>query len=845
MVKTSPRDSSPVRSRPLFENNWREVRYACRSLARSPGFTVPAILMLALGIGVAASVFSVAEPLLSRPLPVRDPGSLVIFRSANLARAESVDRVPDELFHRLTAGSTTLSGVFGFLPLPGVRESLLETDTVRDRVQVDMVTGTYFSVLGVDAAVGRGLAKADDEASAPDVMVISHRLWQKDFNGDPDVVGRTIRFAQPNGGIGRSGVIVGVAPPGFHGVDVDSDSDVWVPFRVVNRDRVRLGGEDGVRVMGRVQEGVSLAAVQTEVDILSSELTDRELGALRGGRFSVLAESGGRGYSQLRYQFVEPVWALSAAVGVVLLIVWTNLAALMLGRGAFRSREIAIRLALGSDRRSLLGLFLREGLILALAGGGLGFIVAVWGTAFLTSWLPPETILVSRMQPGWRTLPLIGGVSMLGMIFFAFLPGVKWANMSVVLPVGGSAAGGRAVLPGHRVAIVVQIALSLSLLIGAGLFLRTLGNLRDVDAGFDDEQTVLQFEIEAPSSRRLMEFGDTGLARLGSLPGVRSTTHYYAMPGQLQEGESALLSSSPGGSAISARPASVGPRFFETLGIALVSGRTLSGELTGGAAVLDEDVYYIDRGDMVLSENLAARLFEGDDPIGHRVFRDFMFRNPENPEFPVFETWTVVGVVRDIRYLDLRDPSDLTSYTFAPVPQHFVIQTESDAAAFAPVIRRVVEEFDPEFRIANARTLAQVRRDSLAPERFVAEIATLFALASLALAAIGIYGVFSYSARLRRVELAVRMALGARPRTVIAMFMLDNLRVVGPGIVLGLLAAFATTRFLTSMLFGVVPMDPSSVISATLILTMTAAFAAYLPARRSSRLDPMVVLRDE
>jgi predicted permease len=580
-------------------------------------------------------------------------------------------------------------------------------------------------------------------------------------------------------------------------------------------------------------------------------LTDLDLGLLRGeaGRFSVLIHPGGRGYSRLRYEFLEPVVALSAAVGVVLLIVWTNLAALMLGRSAFRWREMAIRLALGSDRSGLLGLFLREGLILALAGGGLGFIFSFWGTGFLTSWLPPETALVARIQPDWRTLLFTGGISMLGVVLFAFLPGVKGANMAIRLSVAGSSGrrGRRGAFAiGHRIAVVVQIALSLFLLIGAGLFLRTLENLSNVDAGFDGHE-VLQFEIEGPP-RRLRDFAETALARLGSFPGVRSTTYYYGTQGLLQDDiilPPLDLSLNPGGPTVPAREVWVGPRYFETLGIPVVSGRTLREEMGNRADVLSDGVHYINRGELVLSASLAARLFEGENPIGRRVFAEFDFRNPERPEVPVFERMDVVGVVGDVRHLNLRNEPGLIAYSFITSPQRFLVRAEGDASALVPTVRRVVDEFDPALRITNALTLAQIRDASIAPERFVAQVAALFALASLILAAIGTYGVFSYTATLRRVELGVRMALGARRGTVIALFMYDTVRVLGPGIVLGFLAALATTRLLNSMLFGVTPMDPLSIVAATSVLTATAAFAAYLPARSASRLDPMVILHDE
>jgi predicted permease len=843
--------SYAVRRSSSVEDHLRELRYACRSLALSPGFAATAILILALGIGMTASVFSVAEPLLSRTLPVPNAERVVIFRAANLYQAEYTDRVPDALFHHLAEESSTLSGVLGLLPLPD--RAFLEPDTTSDRAQVHVVTGAYFSVLGVNTIVGRTLSETDGEAGAPHVAVISHRLWQRHFSGDPGAVGQTIRLAQPNGGFDRSVTVVGVAPSGFHGVDVDSDPDVWVPFQALYADGVRLGGLGGVRVMGRLVEGTTLAALQAEIDLFASQLSELDLGSWRGqiGQVRFVAEPGGRGYSRVRYEFFEPVVALSGAVGVVLLIVWVNLAALMLGRAAFRRSELAIRLALGSDRRRVVGLFLREGLILAAAGGSLGLVFAFWGTEFLASWLPPETALAGRIiRPGWRALVFTGGVSTLGVMLFALLPGLKAAHMVISLPAAGAAGrSGRrgAFATGHRLAVVMQIAFSLALLIGAGLFLRTLGNLRGIDPGFGAHE-VLQFEVESSGALRLSDFADVVLDRIGGLPGVQSTSYVVGTQELLQEDilvPPLQLSLGPGGSTISARQLWVGPRFFETVGIPLLRGETLREGMSGGPDVRVDGVSYAYREGLVLSADLAERLFEGEDPIGRSLFTQLAFFDPgvEMPEW--YELVGVVGVVGDVRHLSLRDEPDLTAYRFIGSPQRFLVRADGDAAALIPTVHRVIEEFDPEVRVTNAMTLAQIRDASIAPERFVARIATLFALASLILAAIGTYGVFSCSAALRRAELGIRMALGAGRSAVIALFMREAVGTIGSGVVLGLMAVLATARLVGGMLFGVTPMDPLSVLAATLVLAVTAAFAVYLPARRASRLDPMAILREE
>ena len=850
MSTTHPKDTA-VRWKSFFENNWREVRYACRSLARNPGFTATAILILALGIGMTTCVFSVAESLLSRPLPVRDPRALVLFRAVNPVQEDHGDRVPDELFHLLTDASTALSRVFGLLPAHQER-TLLESDTARDYVQVHMVTADYFPVLGVSPVAGRMLANSDEEARAPAVAVISHRLWQRHFNGDPDAVGKTIRLSQPFVGINRPDVtVVGIAPPDFYGVDVDADPDVWVPFQVLNlrtaySNGLELGGPAGLRVMARTRQGVRLEEVQAEIDVLARQVAQPGFAADEFGRLNVRVEPGGRGYSRLRDEFSEPVMALSAAVGVVLIIVWTNLAALMLGRGVARGDEMAVRLALGCNRKKLLGVFLWEGTILALAGGSLGFVFAFWGTEALTSWFPPESSLMTQVRPDGRALVFSAVVSLLGVIVFAFLPGIRASDTAIARPLSSAAGGlGRrgTFVSGHRITVVAQLALSLALLIGAGLFLRTFANLLRADTGFE-EQGVMQFEIESPDPRRLRDFAEAGLSRLANSAGVLSTTYYGQQGLFTEEIAAVMLSVNPGGQIVRGSLVYTGPRFFETLAIPFLAGRTFGGGSAEPRVVIqNEEGIEIPSGEVILSQSLADALFEGDDPIGRSLFWESEEEGLEG-EGRVLMTWEVVGIVGDVQHRNLREQSDRTLYLFSLQPRRFAVRTEGDAFSLAPIIRRIVDEFDSEFRITEMRTLAQLRSASLAPERFVAQMTTFFGLVSLVLASIGTYGVFSYAATLRRSELGIRMALGAKPGSVLTMFMRETIWVLGPGVALGLLAALTTTRLLESMLFGVKPADPVSIIVATVVLGATAAFAAYIPARRASRLDPMVTLRE-
>lgn len=828
----------------------RYLRHAARTLAGNPGFTGAGILTLALGVGATTAVFSVAEPLLARRLPVIAPEELVLFRTVDPAQENGGDRIPDEFFDLLTSGSRTLSGALASLSLEDVSAPLDlviegEGPDNAEPVRFEFVTGSYFGVLGLEPAAGRLLTESDDDPGAEPVAVISYPLWQRRFGGSVEAVDTRISLENPIGFGGFEGVrVVGVAPPGFYGTNIDVRTDLWLTFQIMRPpSRTYRGGLPGVRVIGRARGGVNLEDVQAEIDVLSGQLTKDTRAVDHTGSVNVRVEPGDRGYSDLRVAFYDPILALGAAAGLVLLIVWTNLAALMLTRGIARRREMAVRLALGSGQGGIIGHFLAEGLLLTSAGGLLGWVFARWGTMILTAFLPPDSGFLSEGGSEGRIFLFAAVVSLLGVLIFAILPGLRISRMAITssMKSSGSRTGRMASsFTVQRVIVGAQIAVAFLLLAGAGLFLRTLGNLRSVDIGFDPG-SLIEFEIEG-SLNGVEAFSSSGLERIAALPGVVSTTA-YDQGGQLGGTRVDLVASGPAGSAPNALEVHVGRRYFETMRIPLISGELFpdSTQMFWGRPFTG----------LMVSESLADRLFGGQSPIGQDItFGGIMTNRSGDDSAGEYESGPIVGVVGDVKHDGPREQSPLAVYypgvnPGIPVRPHFAVRTEGAAADLVAAIRQAVQESDGNLRVANIHTLLEARDALIAPERFVTELATFFGVASMILASIGMFGVLWNSVTQRTAEIGVRMALGAQQGAVIRMFIKEVAWVVGFGVASGVLAALVGTRLVSNLLFGVMPADATSFLLAALTLVATSFVAAWLPARRASRIDPLVALGRE
>jgi len=836
-----------------METLFQDLRYGVRMLRTHPSFTAVAVLSLALGIGANTAIFSLINAVLLKMLPVKNPQELALFTVAG-ARASTNFSYP--LYEQLRDHNRSFSGVIAAGGVGRMRMVVSEPGASgqTEQIRAQLVSGNFFSVLGVNTVIGRALAESDDQAASPQpAAVISYGFWQRRFGSDPAVVGKQITLND------APLTIVGVAPPKFFGFEVGSDPDLWWPMRMipqVYRGDQRLNDRTSwwLRVMGRLQPGTSQAQARAEADVVFQQLLAEMLAAREarpGGsgwttteRRNFLdrrieLEPGAAGWTTLRQQFRQPLFILMTVVALVLLIACANVANLLLARAASRQREIAVRLAIGAGRWRLIRQLLTESVLLASLGGALGLIFAHWGTRLLVSYQSGVTLDLT-LDGG--ILGFTMGVSLLTGLLFGLAPALRATRLDLNSALKEKISGlSRSRLALNKVLVVVQVALSLFLLIGAGLFVRTLQNLKSLDAGFDRENIVL-FEIDTGSgydNARSVSLYTQVLARLEALPGARSASR--SMFGLLMDNNWSDRVEVAGYTPQSDENMEcygqiVGPKFFETMGMQLLLGRDFGSQ---DERPTGENTAPPTRRVAVINQTMARYFFGNDNPIG----KHFNFRGRAQNQIEI------VGVVKDTKYRTLREQTPRTIYM--PFYQNaflggtFVLRTVSDPTNFAAAIRGTVQEIDPKLQVLGLRTMNDVVDRTLVQERFVAELAGFFSLFALLLASIGLYGIMSYGVVRRTSEIGIRMALGAQRGDIIWLVMRETLLLVIIGAAIGLPAALAATRLISSQLFGLTGTDPVTLSLATLLLIVVAAFAGYLPAKRASRVDPMVALRYE
>src|SRR6266542_956676 len=741
-----------------------------------------------------------------------------------------------------------------------------------EAVQATRVSGNFFSALGVGAVAGRTLTEDDDKASSPQpVAVISYKFWKSRFGLDPGVVGRKITLDD------FPFTIVGVAPPGFFGFEVGFNPDVWWPLQMTSQvmpddNRLRHGAE-WLRVMARLKPDAQLEQARAEMDAVFKQYineispqsaanctpTPRRIYVERRIRL----DSGTTGFSILRRPLTPPLLVLMTIVGLVLLIACANIANLLLARAAGRRKEIAVRLSLGAGRFRLVRQLLTESLLLAALSGVLGLLFARWGATLLLAYLPRQRSVTLDPSLDAHVLGFTLAVSLLTGALFGFAPAVRTTRFDLASSLkenaGGGAGWSRPAL--HKALIVGQVALSLFLLIGAGLFVRSLQNLKNLDAGFDRENVAL-FGLDTgngytPAQR--VNLQRQLLERLESLPGARSASLSHV----------GLLSGSRTTNNIEVegyahRPDEdmkcyqlwVGPKFFTTMGIPLLEGRDFSPqELRPLAGLPDNEPAAGQPPQPQLSAPLAAvinqtmaRYFFGEqNPLGRR----FRFREGPLKDIPV----EIIGLAKDAKYEDLREPTRRTFYlSYFQWPreradrateQRMLLRASGDSSATAAAIQRSVRELDSQIQALDLQTMNDVVDEALTLERFVAQLSGFFSLCALLLAAIGLYGVMSYTSARRTQEIGIRMALGARSLDVIRLTLREALVLVLAGVAIGLSAAFAATRLVTSLLFGLTATDPLTITLAALVMLTTALVACWIPAWRATKVDPMIALSCE
>jgi predicted permease len=826
---------------------FQDVRYGLRIMRKTPLVTGAAVVSLALGIGANTAIFTLMNGVLLKSLSVKDAEQVVVLNWAgknadglriSVRGTNNQDDTGREVcwsfsyptYRDLRATSETTSDVIGFADLSEVN---VVVDGQAAIATGQVVSGNYHTGLGVAPAAGRLLTDDDDRDSAPPVAVISYRYWERRFAASTSAIGKYININN------ASFTIVGVEAAGFHGLTTGQGPEITVPIRHLSdvaldweRPGTPLFGANfwWVQIAARLKPGVSQATARANLDTVFHQSI-----APLSPQLTIEMSRGGDGLNFLRNAYWKPLWTMLAVVGLVLLIACANVANLLLARAQAREKETAMRLALGAGRGRLARQLLTESLLLSVFGGAIGLVLAQWLsgtlTPFFSDWVSGEVVM--DLAPDWRILTFTAVVTVATGALFGLAPALQAmrADLQPSLQLRkGSRRFGLA-----RLLVVGQIALSLVVLVGAGLYLRTLQNLRHIDTGFNQRNLVV-FRLDPSSAgytkARLAEFYQRVMARLEKVPGVTSSAISRYIP--LSGGTSTDGILVPGHARPSGKPRAfaysnaVGPRFFETMGIPILLGRGIEDrdrEGTSRVAVIDQA--------------MVQEFFANVSPIGRH------FQSGRDLDYEI------VGVVRNSKYESIRGrprPTFFAAFSQAPRfmgSMGFEVRTVSDPAAVMASVRRAVADVDGRVPITELHTEEETIDGRLKRERLFAQLSAALGLLALVLVSVGLYGVRAYSVARRTAEIGVRIALGAARHQIMRLIMRETAWLVAAGIAVGVTAALASTHLIRSMLFGLAPRDTATICAAAILLAIIAALAAYFPARRASRVDPMVALRHE
>ncbi|HEV2306117.1 MAG TPA: ABC transporter permease [Candidatus Acidoferrales bacterium] len=871
----------------------QDVRFALRMLGKSPGFTAVAILTLALGIGANTAIFSLIDGILMRALPVRDAQSLVVLRWSALhspeihnwiengdcnittgsKQAESSScSFSEPFFHDIASHIDAFSDVAAFssegeLTWGGVGAVRI--------LNAQTVSGTFFPTLGVTPAAGRLIQPSDDTASAPPVLVLNYSYWKNQLGGSLSIIGKTVSLNNV------PFTIIGVANPQFNSLTPGEVRDIWIPFSVLSRlypDSGQKPRETDVYawwvvIIGRLKRGVPRVQAQAAVSAffhnemlhgakpLSKPSDDPRVAALP-------AQSALTG-SKTRYS--AELYILMGAVGIVLLIACANVAGLLLSRAEARRKEIAIRLALGAGRRRIVRQLLTESVLLAVIGGALGILFAVWGTQSIVSLMAGGSASAFGFAPGidGRVLAVTLLASVLTGILFGLAPAARGTRIELTQSLKESSGGsptrrraGKWLSLGDSL-VIGQVGLAVVVLIGAGLLVRTLENLKNLDPGFDT-RNLLTFGINPPlmgyKTPQAIEFYKDLQERIGALPGVNSVSYASnaLLSGSLS-GTSVHLHGTPKEWRFPTDDLRIGPNYFSTMHMRLLAGRSFTSadfarreaaaesaavqaRQAGGAsqpgsagkrAVKSEPLVQEELVPAIVNKAFVSKYLAHKNPLGQRL--------DEGPGY------VIVGVISDAKYSNLRDAIGPTMY----IPSDgswgvsFEVRTSTNPAAMAETIRKIVSQMDSNLGIFDVYTETQLIDQLLVRERMIARLSGFFGVLALALACIGLYGLLSYEVSRRTREIGVRMALGAQQRDVLRLVVGRGILLAIVGAAVGIGVALAVTRYLASLLYGVHADDPVTIIGVAVLLALVALAACYIPASRAMRVDPMVALRYE
>jgi predicted permease len=832
LLREVSREMWGVRS---IETIFQDLRYGVRMLLKNRGITLIAMLTLALGIGANTAIFSVVNAVLLRPLPYPDSERLTIVWQKYTKRGWGLVPMSYPNFAAIREQSRVFENV-GAVAINGVFN--LTADGGPERLLGLRVSASLFSVLGVSPAVGRAILPEEDKAGAQRVVVISHDLWQRRFGSDAGIVGKPLTLD------GESYTVVGVMPPDFQYPPPYTatlantpitfpKADLWVPLAMaISQDDV---GVRNFHMIGRLKPGVSPAQAQVEMSAIARRLEQRYPGPNTGMELSLTTL-----HEQVVGSARQALWLLFGVVVFILMIACANVANLLLVRASGRRKELAVRLAVGASRLRLIRQLLTESVMLASVGGALGLLLANWGCKLLIAINPDKLPRAAEIRINWYALGFTAAVTLLTGIIFGLMPALHASKLDLseslkegVRSTTGGISGGRS----RQLLVVTEVALSLVLLIGAGLMIKSFARLLATDPGFKPER-LLTLGLTLPSTNYEAQQQQTGfyqqlMQRVERLPGVEAVGAINGLPMIGDRGT--------GGFAIEGRPPAkpnerphathrvVSHDYFRALGIPLQRGRAF----TAGDAAGTPGVAIINR--------TAARVFwPNEDPLGKRIWPD---------GFPPGTWLTIVGVIGDVRHAALStepQPDIYWPYLQTPHPRiDLLIRTTADPLSLVDAVRSEIWAIDKELPVSDVKTMDELLSASVAQPRFYALLLTAFAAVALLLATVGLYGVMSYAVNQRTHEIGIRMALGASPRDVLRLIINQGMRLVLIGIGIGLGGALALTRLMKTLLFGVSATDALTFTVVALLLTFVALLACWIPAWRATKVDPMTALRLE
>ena len=808
----------------FFADLLQDLRYGLRMLAKNPAFTAIAVLALALGIGANSAIFSVVDAVLLRPLPFKNPKELVMLWENATHLGFPRDTPSPANFLDWQKQATSFTGMAGMsersFNLTGVGEP--------ERLEGRRVSANLFELLGVSARLGRTFVQEDDQPGTH-VVLLSNQLWQRRFGSDPAVIGRALILD------GESYTVVGVMPPLVQLPGFDNRNDqLWVPIAFPAEEAAERGNHF-LEVIARLKPGVTLKQAQVEMDTIAARL-EKQYPTYNARRGAVVVPL----HEQIVGDIRPALLILLGAVGFVLLIACANVANLLLARAAVRQKEIALRLALGASRARLTRQFLTESVLLALFGAGLGLLLALAGIRVLRTFIPVTIAQVETIAIDGTVLVFTLLVSLVTGIAFGLVPAIQGSHFNLndtLKESGRDSAGGN---KGNRIRsllVIGEVAVSFVLLIGAGLLINSFFHLRNLDPGFRSDHLLTMkvnlSEVKYPDRERRAAFFDEVMRRVHELPGVHSAAVASNLP-LTYNGDSMSISvegipDPPPGQQPDVIYRTIGPGYFATMGIPIVRGRDFTDQDNGDS----KDV-------VIISEKTAQQFWPGQDPIGKRLKP-----GSSSSSSPWRE---VIGIVKDVRQNDfVASPKRQMYFTYRQLKSiaanALVVRTNIDPMSLAVPVRNAIWSVDKDQTVADIDTMDHIVAEAVARQRFSMLLLGLFAALALLLASIGIYGVMSYSVAQRTREIGIRIALGARRADVLQMTVTQALKLVGVGMLIGLVAAFLLTRVLASLLFGISATDPITFIGISVVLLAVAILASYIPALRATKVDPITALR--